>query len=105
MPFQHHRATIHILWWLLSESLDSGYFRHPEMQDPNIVALLSSPNPTLIKTLAVVPFYHVYGMIVMQCGSLLGGFTIVVLPRFEPKLFLESVQNYQVSAIFALCHV
>lgn len=44
--------------------------------------------------LAVLPFYHIYGqLMVMFCG-LFCGTKIVVLPNFQPVSFLRAIQNY-----------
>nr|CAD7392266.1 unnamed protein product [Timema cristinae] len=46
--------------------------------------------------LGVVPYVHVFGLILqLQCFS--HGLTVVVMPRFQEKLFLESIQRYKVS--------
>lgn len=47
--------------------------------------------------IAILPFYHIYGIITHCFALLKKGQTSVVLPGFEPKLFLESIQNYGVS--------
>nr|CAD7396222.1 unnamed protein product [Timema poppensis] len=46
--------------------------------------------------LGVVPYVHVFGLILqLLCFS--HGLTVVVMPRFQEKLFLESIQRYKVS--------
>lgn len=57
------------------------------------VADVLPPNPVLI---AVLPFYHIYGMtVVMNAGLVLGG-TIVIMPRFDLGQFLDMIERYRV---------
>ncbi|XP_053671483.1 uncharacterized protein LOC128721693 [Anopheles nili] len=46
--------------------------------------------------LGLLPFFHVYGYMVLM-HSLLNGRQLVALPRFEPTLFLATVQKYRVT--------
>ena len=46
--------------------------------------------------LSVLPFFHIYGMIVLFTSGLYQGATNVILPKFEPELFLRTIQNYRV---------
>ncbi len=49
---------------------------------------------------AVLPFFHIYGMqVLMNCG-LRAGATIVTLPRFDLQQFLEVHQTYAVTRSF-----
>ena len=49
------------------------------------------------KVLGVLPFYHIYGMVVSQWCALHAGNTVVTLPRFQPQHFLSAIQTRQVS--------
>ena len=49
------------------------------------------------RLLGVVPFFHIYGMIVLLASGLHQGASNVILPRFEPELFLSTIQNYNIS--------
>jgi acyl-CoA synthetase (AMP-forming)/AMP-acid ligase II len=49
------------------------------------------------KVLSVLPFFHIYGFTVILGTTLYKGATIVSLPKFEPELFLETIQNVKVS--------
>ncbi len=60
----------------------------------------------LINSYAVLldflPFYHIYGMtVLMACGFAIGA-TQVVMPRFDPTLFLELIQRHRVTNLFAV---
>jgi long-chain acyl-CoA synthetase len=50
--------------------------------------------------LTVLPLFHSYGQTCMQNATLLGGGTVVLLPRFEPTAALELMQKYKVN-VFA----
>ena len=49
--------------------------------------------------LGVLPFYHIYGMVVSLFTSLYEGNTVVTLPRFQPQPFLSAIQDHEVSKI------
>jgi acyl-CoA synthetase (AMP-forming)/AMP-acid ligase II len=53
-----------------------------------------SEQDTLI---AVLPFFHIYGMNVIMNTGLFKGATIVVMPRFELEQFLEAMQTYRIT--------
>ncbi len=49
-----------------------------------------------------LPFYHIYGMIVLMACGFAGGATQVVMPRFDPTLCLDLIQRYKVTNLFAV---
>jgi len=46
---------------------------------------------------AVLPFYHIYGMGVIMNYALSKGASIVILPRFDLEAFLKALQDYGVT--------
>jgi acyl-CoA synthetase (AMP-forming)/AMP-acid ligase II len=48
---------------------------------------------------AVLPFFHIYGMVVIMMLGLAGGATIVSMPRFDLQEFLGVVQKYRVTIL------
>jgi 4-coumarate--CoA ligase len=50
--------------------------------------------------IAVLPFFHCYGLQVILNTSLAFGATVVTLPRFELQTFLEAHQRYRVTMSF-----
>jgi len=48
-------------------------------------------------SLAVLPFFHIYGMVVVQMLVLAQGGTLVTMPRFDMEDFLATVQKYRIS--------
>jgi acyl-CoA synthetase (AMP-forming)/AMP-acid ligase II len=48
---------------------------------------------------AVLPFFHIYGMVVIMMLGLAGGATIVSMPRFDLQEFLGIVQKYRATIL------
>ena len=62
-----------------------------------LAALQIEPGENMI---AVLPFFHIYGMqVLMNCG-LRAGATIVTLPRFDLEQFLRAHQEYRITRSF-----
>jgi acyl-CoA synthetase (AMP-forming)/AMP-acid ligase II len=49
--------------------------------------------------LGLLPFFHIYGMVVIMNMSLAQGATVVTIPRFDPELFLTLIQKHKVTRI------
>src|SRR3989475_2817914 len=47
--------------------------------------------------LCVLPLFHIYGLVVVLNMGLHLGSTIVIMPRFDLKQFLEAIQKYRVT--------
>lgn len=52
--------------------------------------------------LAFLPFYHIYGMMVILNGCLAQGGTCLVMPRFDPDQTLYLIEKYQVTDLFVV---
>jgi len=52
--------------------------------------------------LAVLPFFHIYGMQVLMNGLLAAGATIVTVPRFDLEQVLTIIQERKVTRFFAV---
>lgn len=50
--------------------------------------------------LGLVPFYHIYGLSIVQGIALYSGAAIVSLPKFEPQMFLETLEKHKVIIIY-----
>lgn len=48
-------------------------------------------------TIAVLPFFHIYGLMVILGLGLYSGATIVSLPKFDLPQFLQTIQDYKVT--------
>ena len=71
----------------------------------NLVANIAQVNgPTHMAEenviMAVLPFFHIYGMQVMMNGGLAVGATLITLPRFELEAFLRAHQQYRITHTF-----
>ncbi|MEU6644886.1 AMP-binding protein [Saccharomonospora sp. NPDC046836] len=49
---------------------------------------------------AVLPFFHIYGFTIILNSGLLGGATVVTLPRFEPAGYLEALAEHRVTRAY-----
>lgn len=47
--------------------------------------------------IAVLPFYHIYGMTILMNLPFLFGATVVTMPRFDLEQFLQIMQDYHVT--------
>jgi acyl-CoA synthetase (AMP-forming)/AMP-acid ligase II len=52
--------------------------------------------------LAFLPFFHIYGLMVLLNASLAEGSTCLVMPRFDPDLTLHFIEKYRVSDFFVV---
>jgi non-ribosomal peptide synthetase component E (peptide arylation enzyme) len=46
---------------------------------------------------ALLPFYHIYGLLSLAIGSLHQGSKVVTVPKFEPAHFISTVAEYKVN--------
>jgi acyl-CoA synthetase (AMP-forming)/AMP-acid ligase II len=49
------------------------------------------------RVIGVLPFFHIYGMVVVMNLTLMCGATIVTMPRFDLVQFLELIQKYRIT--------
>jgi acyl-CoA synthetase (AMP-forming)/AMP-acid ligase II len=73
----------------------------------NLVANLAQCRPILPYddgevALAVLPFFHIYGMQVLMNGLLAEGCTVISMPRFDLAQALGLVQDHRVTRFFAV---
>ncbi|GAB2881046.1 4-coumarate--CoA ligase family protein [Streptomyces deserti] len=50
--------------------------------------------------LAVLPFFHIYGLTALMNAPLRLGATVVVLPRFDLETFLAAIQNHRITGLY-----
>jgi acyl-CoA synthetase (AMP-forming)/AMP-acid ligase II len=67
------------------------------VQTEGVLAL--SPDDVVI---AVLPFFHVYGLCVVMNLGLLAGATLVTMPRFELGQFLDLLERYRVTRAYVV---
>lgn len=73
----------------------------------NLVANLVQINAALgyeedESALAVLPFFHIYGMQVLMGSLLAEGMTIVTMPRFDMEQTLKLIQEHRITQYFAV---
>lgn len=47
--------------------------------------------------MGVLPAFHIYGMTVVMLAALRIGATVVMVPKFDPPVFLEAIAKHKVS--------
>ena len=47
--------------------------------------------------LGLLPFSHIYGLVVIALVSMYHGDSVVVLPNFEMKTFLSAIERFKIS--------
>ncbi|MFI9425693.1 4-coumarate--CoA ligase family protein [Streptomyces achromogenes] len=52
------------------------------------------------RVLAVLPFFHIYGLTALMNGPLRKGATVVVLPRFELETFLAAIERHRITGLY-----
>ncbi len=73
----------------------------------NLVANVMQTNQALIyesgeSALAVLPFFHIYGMQVLMNSLLAAGVTVITMPRFDMEQALALIQQYKITQFFAV---
>ena len=53
--------------------------------------------------MGLLPFYHIYGLMVLQFGTLTQGAKLIVVPKFEPETFLTAIEEYKVTECQIRC--
>ncbi|MBT4582073.1 MAG: AMP-binding protein [Gammaproteobacteria bacterium] len=70
----------------------------------NLIAnmvLSCQPNPVdeTDSMIGVLPFFHIYGMVLILNLAIYRGATLVTMPRFELEHFLQMVQDYKITCL------
>ncbi|MFG2624496.1 4-coumarate--CoA ligase family protein [Streptomyces sp. NPDC048473] len=52
------------------------------------------------RILAVLPFFHIYGLTALMNAPLRTGATVVVLPRFDLTQFLAAIEKHRISGLY-----
>lgn len=56
-------------------------------------------------SLGLLPQSHIFALVAICHTGIYRGDQIVVLPKFEMKSYLESIQNFKISCLFVVCTV
>lgn len=54
------------------------------------------------RTVGILPFYHIYGMVVILCMALRKGATVVTMPRFDLEQFLQLLQDHEMDNLYVV---
>ncbi|HEY6706605.1 MAG TPA: 4-coumarate--CoA ligase family protein [Actinomycetota bacterium] len=71
----------------------------------NLVANVCQGAPTLLagegeRLIAVLPFFHIYGLVVLMCSAVSRGSTLVTMPRFDLEEFLRLLQDQRITRAY-----
>jgi acyl-CoA synthetase (AMP-forming)/AMP-acid ligase II len=71
----------------------------------NLVANVAQTRPLIDladgeRIIAVLPFFHIYGLTVLMNQGLAWGSTVVTLPRFDLEDFLRTMQDHKITRAF-----
>jgi acyl-CoA synthetase (AMP-forming)/AMP-acid ligase II len=71
----------------------------------NLVANLCQGAPALLagdgeRMIAVLPFFHIYGLVVLMAAALARGSTLVTMPRFDLEEFLRLLQEHRITRAY-----
>jgi acyl-CoA synthetase (AMP-forming)/AMP-acid ligase II len=64
---------------------------HPDATDKSDDELAAE------RAIAVLPFFHIYGLVVLMNIPLFRGATVVTMPRFDLAGFLRAIQDYRIT--------
>lgn len=67
----------------------------------SVLSMVKAVNVALLPgrdvTLGVLPYYHIYGVVVQVFYPLFCGIPVVILPKFEPDQFCRFIERYKVT--------
>jgi acyl-CoA synthetase (AMP-forming)/AMP-acid ligase II len=71
----------------------------------NLVANVCQGEPVLLagegeRLIAVLPFFHIYGLVVLMCAAIARGSTLVTMPRFDLEQFLGLLQDQRITRAY-----
>src|SRR3712207_9503249 len=71
----------------------------------NLVANVAQCRPLIQlgadeRIIAVLPFFHIYGLTVLMNQGLAWGGAVVTLPRFDLEDFLRTIQDHKITRAF-----
>jgi len=71
----------------------------------NLVANVCQGEPVLLagegeRLIAVLPFFHIYGLVVLMCAAISRGSTLVTMPRFDLEQFLGLLQDQRITRAY-----
>lgn len=55
--------------------------------------------------LGLLPFSHIYGLVVVAHGNVWRGDEVVVLPKFEMPSFLQAIERFKLNHLYLVCQL
>ncbi len=59
-----------------------------------------SPTTEHDRLIAVLPFYHIYGMMIFMSSGIHRGATVITMPKFDLEQFLAILQNHKITRAY-----
>ena len=92
---------------ILHSSGSTGFPKGVQLTHRNMTAnvlqtILGVPLGEHERVLAVPPFHHAFGLIMVLNASLAQGATIVTMPRFEPEAYLRAIQDHRITRLYVV---
>jgi acyl-CoA synthetase (AMP-forming)/AMP-acid ligase II len=92
---------------ILHSSGSTGYPKGVLLTHRNMVANvlqtnLVAPLDEGERVLAVPPYHHAFGLMMVMNASLLQGATLVTMPRFDPEGYLRAIQEHRITRLFVV---
>jgi ribosome assembly protein SQT1 len=81
---------------VIANTMQYKYFEKP-YRDKGVK--LGQPGPTMT-VLGLLPFSHIYGLIIIAHASAFRGDSVVVLPKFEFSTMLQAVERFKVQILY-----
>jgi acyl-CoA synthetase (AMP-forming)/AMP-acid ligase II len=83
----------------------TGHAKGVILTHRNLVANLCQIKPLVhldenIKLIAVLPFFHIYGMTVLMNNGIANGSTVVTMPKFDLPAFLRAISEHKIDYVF-----
>ncbi len=72
---------------------------HQNLVSNMVLSCLPNPVDENDCMIGVLPFFHIYGMVLILNLAIYRGSTLVTMPRFEIEQFLQIIQDYKVSCL------
>jgi acyl-CoA synthetase (AMP-forming)/AMP-acid ligase II len=90
---------------ILHSSGSTGYPKGVVLTHRNMIAnvlqtSVVAPLEPDARVLAMPPFHHAFGVMMVLNASLLQGATIVTMPRFDPEGYLRAIQEHRITRLY-----
>src|SRR5437763_8297072 len=85
----------------------TGFSKGVRLTHRNLVANLCQIEPHLLAgedevALGVLPFFHIYGLVVVLNYALRQGATVVTIPRFDLEVVLGAIEQHRITHAFVV---